>query len=726
MRHRFIAMSALLMTSPGTLPAQEALGPGPGRVFVARQTSWWAADGLPPSDVVAHDSTFIFKPESLHPWPSFGTVPITITIGDAPTRVSMVASPNGGVAEVLTSAAVMHCDKSFHRSISSLAAVALTMIVPLRDGGENSRPFDPLIMAACTDTLTVETTRYVNPRRSVDPSRHPVFVSHNVDLESFQIIETNLHRRGTAVRTDLTGSVFGRALMTEDLLLDSLDLDGQLRGSMTYVNPDGDTNHVYGTLVVRIAAAWGEDPRALERRRGNYFVVHGRYPDDDSLQLPEEPFAELAALADTSIAALDSLVRLRREANDPEIRAEVDRAILSVDRRTNPALLGLLLAEPTRVAPWATFMAIPYGSLSADSMLGTDEARWLIRELTPRLAVRRRLVAREKLLTTAMRVITRSAGFVPEAGPLFMDAARSTDDPWSRDLLYLGAYQSDPVRYRREVASLVNPTLRYGPVVLGWMAGDQGATYNGWGVREEDDYNIVPFPGVDAAPEALTQYFDHVTRRGGLDAAKMRLRSEGRDLTEDMRERFHDTHDYDTRAAVAHYLQRLADTTAWPWLRTLLVGPDDERALAYDLLRPQAVTDSTTLVELQRMLIGYIVGEVSIEDTAGNAIEAPWVHDERPDQRILVSDGILPVAIEPWFHLFQVMTADSVMARVPSDGLQMGWVVGPIRKTGDRYYANVTLRPYSRGVCNCGGGVSFEFERRDGGWAVVRSMRWIS
>jgi len=725
MRHRFIAMSALLMTSPAALSAQEALGPGPGRVFVARQTSWWAADGLPPSDVVAHDSTFIFKPDSLHPWPSFGTVPMTITIRGTPRRVSMVASRNGGVGEVLTSAAEMNCDQSFHSTTSALAAMSLTMIVPLRDGGENSRPFDPLTIAICTDTLTVQTSRYGNPRRSVDATRRPVFVSHRVHLTSSQVIETNLHRRGTALRTELIGSVWGRALMTEEFLLDSLDLKGELRGSMTYANPDGDTNNVYGTLVVRIVAAWGEDPRALERKRGGYFVVHGRYPDDVSLQLPEEPFAELAELADTSIAALDSLVRLRREANDPKTRADVDRAILSVDRRTNPALLAVLLAEPTRVAPRATLLAVPYGYQGADSMLGTDAARWLIRELVPRLVMRRRLVAREGLFTNALGVITRSAGFVPEAGPLFMDAARSTDDPWSRDLLYLGAYQSDPTRYRDEVASLVNPTLGYGPVVLGWMAGDQGATYSSWGVREEDDFNIFPFPGVDATPQALTEYFDHVKQRGGLDAARMRLRSEGRDLTEDLRARFLDADDHDTRAAVAHYLRRLADTTAWPWLRTLLVGSDEERTLAYDLLRPQAVTDSTTLTELQSMLIGYIVGDVSIEDTAGNAIEDPWVHDERPDLRILVSDNILPVAIEPWFHLFQVMTRDSVMARVPADGMQMGWVLDPIRKTGDRYYTGVTLRPYGR-RCNCGGGVSFEFERRDGGWVVVRSSRWIS
>lgn len=101
------------------------------------------------------------------------------------------------------------------------------------------------------------------------------------------------------------------------------------------------------------------------------------------------------------------------------------------------------------------------------------------------------------------------------------------------------------------------------------------------------------------------------------------------------------------------------------------------------------------------------------------------MHDERPDLRILASDGILESAIEPWRRLFDVMSMDSVRARVAADGLQMAWVLRPLRRSGDRYYTSVALMPVGE-RCLCGGGVGFALERRNGEWVVIEARHWIS
>jgi hypothetical protein len=543
-------------------------------------------------------------------------------------------------------------------------------------------------------------------------------------------VERNFASGATLVRAVLHGQLSGRVRIATAGVPDSIDLSGQFRGLLVYHNPSASADTVYGTWGVHLTGDWREDPRDRAARRLTYFMEHGRLSKEDYEAEAEEapsPYAGLVERAQSDTAAIDSLVALRLAASDPETRADVEAALVAARSEIPGRLASRLVGAATRIAPSAVLGELQYRS-GGDSAYGIDVARFLARELAPLAIQRRRLTDREDLGAGVLGVLASGYGFVREAGPVLQVAAQRADDPVSRDLLWFAAYQADPARYRRSLEASVDSARGYGPIVLAWVAGNGALTSQSWGAGPEDADSLRWFPGIDAVPESLAAYLDQETtsfHSYRLAPIRMRFVSEGRDLGKEMRRRFATDTTFRGREVVARYLEDLSDTTARPWMRGLLQGPARTRQVAYDLLPADTVRDTTLIAAAQRLLLGYVAGRVGLRDTAGKDVPEPWVHDERPDVRILASDGILSSAIEPWRRLFMVMPMDSVQARVATDGLQMAWVVSPLRRIGDRFYVSVTLVPVG-GPCLCGGGVQFVLERRQGEWRAVDVERWIS
>lgn len=72
---RALTLCVSVLIAVATPVRPQHIGPQPGRVLFSRQVSWWAADGLPASEVVARETTFVFRPDSARGWPSTGMVP---------------------------------------------------------------------------------------------------------------------------------------------------------------------------------------------------------------------------------------------------------------------------------------------------------------------------------------------------------------------------------------------------------------------------------------------------------------------------------------------------------------------------------------------------------------------------------------------------------------------------------------------------------------------------
>jgi hypothetical protein len=455
-------------------------------------------------------------------------------------------------------------------------------------------------------------------------------------------------------------------------------------------------------------------------------MQHGRAPkgepeeDDTSL-----PYRRLVERAQSDSSALDTLIALRLAATDPKTRADLEAALSAAQGRKPERLTSRLLGAKTRIAPELVLQELQYAQ--SDSTYGIEAARFLARELGPLLLQRLRLTDREELGAGVLSMLAEGHGFVRDAGPVLEVAARHADDPMSRDLLWFAAYQADPARYRRSLEASVDSVRGYGPIALAWVAGNGAPTLQSWGVEPGELDTLRRFPGVNAAADSLASFLKQTTSAGAHHLAPLNMRfvSEGRDLGKELQRRFASDTTFHAREVVARYLDRLSDSTAWPWLRGLLRGPPTRREVAYELLPQDTVRDTALITDVQRLLLGYVIGRVELRDTAGTDVREPWVHDERPDQRILANDGILPSAIEPWRRLFMVMPMDSVRALAANDGLQMAWVVSPLSRIGDRFYVSVSLVPVGR-PCLCGGGVQFVLERRHGEWVAINAQMWIS
>jgi hypothetical protein len=712
--------------------AQDSLGPGAGRVFTLRQVSWWAADGLPAADVVARDTTFVLRFDTAWDWPASGMVPAAFDLEPGTgLRFTMVVRAEA-IEDVLVSAEEARCDDSYAESPSGgLAALAFALVIPVDSSGEGEteRALPVLRYGVCDDTVHTEFTREVTLYRPDSTAGRAAFLSLDGLVTSIRRIERELTPGGTVARATLRGHLSGRVRVTPTGVPDSIDLTGRLRGVIAYQNPWGTADTVYGTWVVELTGGWGEDPRRRAERLFAYFVEHGRYPDGDTgLDSATGPYAHIVERAQSDVSAIDSLVALRVAASTPKTRTEVEAALKEARPELPGDWAGRLLAEPTRITPTELLRAIRYHAPGNDSAYGVDVARFLARELAPLVIQRRRLLDREEFGAGVLDVLGSGRGFVRAAGPTLEGAARRANDPMSRDLLWFAAYQADPARYRRTLEAAVDSARGYGPIARAWVAGNGVLTRHSWGIDDEGELDsLVEFPGVDAAPEFLKLYLDRGASPAGHRLAPlwMRFVSEGRDLGNELRERFATDTGFRKREAVARYLEELGDTTARPWLREVLQGPADLRELAYELLPRDPVTDTTLIADAQRLLLGYIVGREALQDTAGHEVREPWVHDERPDLRILASDGLLASAIEPWRRLYTVMPMDSVRARVAVDGMQMAWVMSTLKRLGDRFYVSVSLVPVGAS-CLCGGGVMFVLERRSQGWVAVEASHWIS
>ncbi|HEX9630844.1 MAG TPA: hypothetical protein VGA02_00155 [Gemmatimonadales bacterium] len=739
MPFRITALCVLgLATIASAAHAQAVSGPAPGRVFRVRQASWWAADGLPASDVVARDSTFIFRPDSARGWPADGRVPAEIGSGDVGWMpVTLVARPREGIEAVLVSAAEASCDEGYRDPPATpLAALSLALVTPVGPARERDRPLPTMTFAACADTVITTFTRTVERRLADWFPPGGVFAHLNGTVATRWITDPHLVVGSAVGRGSLTGWVAGEGRVTADGLLDSLELKGRFRGHYTYHEQTGRVDTIYGTWVVELTGAWIEDPEIRRKRAFDCFLAHGwdacggEPPDED--EWPPNPFLAFADSAESDSTVLDTLIARRARSASPKERARLEEAIQQVQSWVpETTLVRKLLASPIRVTPEALVLELRYRSDPGDTMpWGTDVAAFLVRELAPLEVQRRRLTSREDLGAHVLSMLGNGHGFVPKAGSLLADGARNADDPVSRDLLLFAAYQADPARYRDLVLSTVDSVRGYGPIVRAWVNGNGDLVNWSWGV--ESGYLArrgppMPFPGMDATAERLHEYYvnsgGHGIRR--LAPLAMWFRAQGRDLAAELRGRFGADTTYAVRKALTLFDDALGDTTAIPWLRSLLSGTPDARELAHRYVPRDTVRDTTVIAEIQGMLLGYIAGMVSVPNTSGVPVDAPWVHDERPDIRILASEGIVASAIEPWRRHYMVMTMDSVHARVAADGLQMAWTVSPLLRTGDRYYVSVTLSPVGQ-ACLCGGGVRFALERRDGRWVAVSMESWIS
>lgn len=728
---RAIATVCAIVLLAGSVPAaaQDPLGPRPGRVFALHQVSWWAADGLPAAEVVARDTALVLRFDSARGWPASGIVPAELELEPGARLQFSMAVRSSGIQEVMVSAEEARCGESYAESPSNgLAPLALALVTPADSVGEDERTLPTLTYAACDDTVQTAFTRTVQLYRPDSAPGRSAFLSLEGSIGGAWRIERHLTPGGTLVRGALRGNLSGRVRLTARGVADSVDLSGEFRGPLVYQNPSANADTVYGTWVVHLTGDWREDPAIGAARRLTYFMEHGRSSKEDLEAEAEEtpsPYARLVERAQSDSSALDTLVALRLAATDPKTRADIEAALFAARGETPGRLTRRLLKTETRIAPDLVLQEFRYPE--GDSAFGLEAARFLARELGPLALQRRRLTDREDLGAGVLSMLGTGYGFVREAGPVLQAAAQRADDPASRDLLWLAAYQADPARYRRSLEAGVDSVRGYGPIALAWVAGNGAPTLQSWGVEPGELDSLRRFPGVDAAPNSLAAFLEQTTSAGARHLAPLRMRfeSEGRDLGQELRRRFVSDTTFRRREVIARYLERLSDTTAVPWLRGLLQKSARMRAVAYELLPPDTVRDTTLIADVQRLLLGYVAGRVGLRDTAGKDVPAPWVHDERPDRRILASDGILASAIEPWRRLFMVMPMDSVQARVATDGLQMAWFVSPLRRIGDRFYVSVTLLPVG-GPCLCGGGVQFVLERRQREWRVVDVERWIS
>lgn len=722
------ALCAIALLTVGVpANAQHPLGPNPGRVLALHQVSWWAADGLPAAEVVARDTSLVLRFDSARGWPASGIVPAALQLEPGPRFQFSMVVRSGGIREVMVSAEEANCGESYAENPSSgLAPLAFALITPADSGGEDERTLPALTFAACDDTVQTAFKRSVRLYHPDSGSRRDAFVSLEGTIEGAWRIERHLRPGGTLVRGALRGELSGRVRLTGQGVPDSIDLAGQFRGLLVYRNPSAKADSAYGTWVVRLTGDWREDPDIAYSRRLTYFMHHGRNPEEKlEGEVTPSPYAGLVRRAQTDSSALDSLVALRLAATDPKTRADIEAALAAARGETTGRLTNRLLRAGARVAPDLLLRELQYSQ--GDSAFGIEAARFLARELEPLSIQRRRLTDREELGAGVLSILGEGYGFVRDAGPVLETAARRADDPVSRDLLWFAAYQADPARYRRSLEASVDPVRGYGPIALAWVAGNGAPTLQSWGVEPGELDTLRRFPGVDAAPDSLVTFLQQTTSAGAHHLAPLNMRfvSEGRDLGKELRRRFVSDTQFRAREVVARYLERLSDSTAWPWLRELLRGTPSRREVAYELLPQDTVRDTALITDVQRLLLGYVVGRVEVRDTAGKDVREPWVHDERPDQRILASDGVLPSAIEPWRRLFMVLPMDSVRARTAKDGLQMAWVVSPLERIGDRFYVSVTLVPVG-GPCLCGGGVQFVLERRHSEWVAVSAQMWIS
>lgn len=683
--------------------AQNPIGPGPRRVLALHQVSWWAADGLPAAEVVARDTALVLRFDSARGWPASGIVPAELELEPGARLQFSMTVRSSGIQEVMVSAEEARCGESYAESPSSgLAPLALALVTPADSVGEDERTLPTLTYAACDDTVQTAFTRTVELYQPDSAPGRSAFLSLEGSIGGAWRIERHLTPGGTLVRGALRGNLSGRVRLTARGVADSVDLSGEFRGPLVYQTPSANADTVYGTWVVHLTGDWREDPAIGAARRLTFFIEHGRNPEAGAEEeVAPSPYASLVARAQSDSSALDTLVALRLAATDPGTRADIEAALFAARGETPGRLTSRLLRTETRIAPDLVLQEFRYPE--GDSAFGLEAARYLARELGPLALQRRRLTDREDLGAGVLSMLRVGHGFVREAGPVLQAAARRADDPVSRDLLWFAAYQADPARYRRSLESSVDSVRGYGPIALAWVAGNGAPTLQSWGVEPSELDTLRRFPGVDAAPDSLAAFLEQATSAGVRHLAPLRMRfeSEGRDLGQELRRRFASDTTFRGREVVARYLDRMDDTTARPWLRGLLQRPASMRELAYELLPPDTVRDTALIADVQRLLLGYLAGRVGLRDTAGKDVPAPWVHDERPDLRILASDGILPSAIEPWRRLFMVIPMDSVRARVALDGLQMAWVVSHLKRLGDRYYVSVTLVPIG-GPCLSG------------------------
>jgi hypothetical protein len=100
-------------------------------------------------------------------------------------------------------------------------------------------------------------------------------------------------------------------------------------------------------------------------------------------------------------------------------------------------------------------------------------------------------------------------------------------------------------------------------------------------------------------------------------------------------------------------------------------------------------------------------------------------HDERPDQRLLLTENLTAATIASWKGAFAMVSRDTVERLARQQGLVMALELSDIRRLGDTYFTRVDLYPHGQ-TCLCGGGSAFAFQRRGGRWVVVGSMSWVS
>ncbi len=174
-----------------------------------------------------------------------------------------------------------------------------------------------------------------------------------------------------------------------------------------------------------------------------------------------------------------------------------------------------------------------------------------------------------------------------------------------------------------------------------------------------------------------------------------------------------------------------------PWLRQRAAAPDSaSRNRAYAVLerfRPlvqDTVRDTVLLADLQDRLLQFVTTGTGLEFARDDRYNRFSSHDERPDQRLLNIEGIVPQVLRDkrWRDRFEMLTRDSLLARAQREQIVMGYQISPVRRIEQRYYVEVDQRPYTRygAGCLCGGGSILTLEYREGRWLVVGHGSWVS
>lgn len=740
-----VLMAACLVPAGGYAQAVPSvrLGPAPGRAFVISQLGQWRSTGLPVGISTATETTITIAPDT-----GWSLTRRSFRVHVEPNALDRTAfalgsldlphARHGAVVQLRDAPLppVLGEDRKGPTPIPGLALAGPWLsVIPLR--GEVWQDTMKGVVQGWGDSLVyrlVRSGRLLRATRLGNGRWDRLRDSGTLTFQVSHLIEEEMGKGGVRVRTTLTGPVEENLWYDEQAhLADSVNLNAILSGEIVFREITGRLDTVAGVWTIRVSASWQSDPAAEWGRRLQYFTAHGRDSSESGDSTLLGSMVDRALEGDT--IAVDSLLRLRESVDDPFRRREVELAIHPVfqDSIAGPRFIRYLLSR-YRPGDWSMLRELlgllQYGE--GTRRVSAPIAAVLARELQSIRTQRTTQFDRFDLFPSILEVFQNDT-IDPMAGPVFAAAAERADDPLSRDLLLLGAYRADPRRYLPTVMRLADSTFGYGPIVRRYADGDGSLLGWSWGTEAGLDTAGKVFPGPTAPVESLAAYLDGPNFGVREQVLREWFVARGVDGRAAFRQRFATEVNSRARLTMAGYLRLLGDTSAAPWLRSIWasdtseIGREAGSVLAMSVA-PDTVRDEALLTELQDAALTYVTSGGGLKDTADHALEPFWAHDERPDQKLLLDQGVTAEVKRLWGSRFQIVSRDSLKSRVRREGLQMALEFSPLTRRGRHFFFQVALQPWTRPrqMCLCGGGSWFVLERRNGRWVVISNSRWVS